>query len=465
MCVIAPIGAVIYPLRGCHYVAFGHVITVHAFAGPGIGLPCVALGRSGGIRVIIMGVFEHRTSNYILNFENLTLNYLKLFRSKYRNDNLQDENKILEFFASSIKGTEKALCEELRELGFESVRLNKSGIPFRGTWREGWRACLQTRIAQRIQVLMSRFQVSTQEDLYDGVMAIDWTPFITPEQTISVSAVCVASNLNHSGFTALKAKDAIVDQIRDNDSNGERPSVSKTDPDVRIFVYLVNNKATVYLDLSGDGLHRRGYRKDTGEAPLRETLAAALLRMSGWDRKTPFLDPMCGSGTIAIEAALWASNFAPGLLRERFGFERWANFDENDAQLMRELRGSLRGEVNRQVPSIQGYDIDEDVLEIARVNARAAGVRLSFKQRSILETQWSSSRHVVVTNPPYDIRLGADSKLRHGIASAINRMHGWRVGVLSGHDDYRKYISAPPEEKVTIDNGSIECQYFVYEVE
>jgi 23S rRNA G2445 N2-methylase RlmL len=378
---------------------------------------------------------------------------------------LQDENNILEFFASSINGTEGALCEELRELGFASVRLNRSGIPFRGTWREGWRACLQSRIAQRIQVLMSRFPVSTQDDLYDGVMAIDWTAFITPEQTISVSAVCVASSLNHSGFTALKAKDAIVDQIREHDSNHERPSVSKTDADVRIFVYLVNNKASIYLDLSGDGLHRRGYRKDTGEAPLRETLAAALLRMSGWDRKTPFLDPMCGSGTIAIEAAMWASNFAPGLLRERFGFERWGNFDEEDAQIMRELRGSLRREVNRQIPSIQACDIDEDVLDIARVNARAAGVRLSFKKRSILDMQGSTSRTVVVTNPPYDIRLGADSKLRHGIASAINRMHGWRVGVLSGHDDYRKFISAPPQQNVTLDNGPIECQYLVYEVE
>ena len=378
---------------------------------------------------------------------------------------MQDENKILEFFASSINGTEGALCEELRELGFASVRLNSSGIPFRGTWKEGWRACLQSRIAQRIQVLMSRFPVSTQDELYDGVMAIDWTPFITPKQTISVSAVCVASSLNHSGFTALKAKDAIVDQIRENDSHGERPSVSKTDADVRIFVYLVNNKASIYLDLSGDGLHRRGYRKDTGEAPLRETLAAALLRMSGWDRNTQFLDPMCGSGTIAIEAAMWASNFAPGLLRERFGFERWANFDEEDAEIMRELRGSLRREVNRQVPSIQACDIDEDVLDIARKNARAAGVRLSFKKRSILEMQGSSSRTVVVTNPPYDIRLGADSELRHGIASAINRMHGWRVGVLSGHDDYRKFISAPPQENVRLDNGPIECQYLVYEVE
>ena len=372
---------------------------------------------------------------------------------------------MLDFFASSISGTESALCDELRELGFSSVRLNRSGIPFRGTWEDGWRACLESRIAQRIQVLMSRFQAPEQEALYEGIMAIDWIPFITPLQTISVSAVCVGSGLNHSGFVALKAKDAIVDQIRKYDKNQQRPSVSKNDADVRIFIYLVNNKATVYMDLSGDGLHRRGYRQQTGDAPLRETLAAALLRLSGWDRKTPFLDPMCGSGTIAIEAAMWASNFAPGLLRKRFGFERWANFDEEAAKYMRELRGELRGAVCRQIPRIQASDIDGDVLDLARKNARAAGVKLSFKQRSLLDLQGSSSRTVVVTNPPYDIRLGADSKLRHGITSAINRMHGWRVGILAGHDDYRKFISAPAKENLEIPNGTLKCQFLVYEVE
>ncbi len=365
----------------------------------------------------------------------------------------------------SIPGTETALCDELRELGFSSVRLNRSGIPFRGTWQDGWRACLQSRIAQRIQVLMNRFPSPTQEALYDGVMSIDWTLFITPEQTISVSAVCVASKMNHSGFVALKAKDAIVDQIRIHDSNQQRPSVSKTDADVRIFIYLVNNKASVYLDLSGDGLHRRGYRKETGDAPLRETLAAALLRMSGWDRKSPFLDPMCGSGTIAIEAALWAANFAPGLFRERFGFERWANFDEEDTEIMRTIRGELRRAVSGQLPSIQASDIDEDVLDAARINARAAGVRLSFKQRDIINLQGSSSRTTVVTNPPYDIRLGADSKLRHDISSAICRMHGWRVGLLAGHDDYRKFISAPCQENLAVPNGPIKCQFLVYEIE
>jgi putative N6-adenine-specific DNA methylase len=371
----------------------------------------------------------------------------------------------LEFYASAIPGTEQALCDELRELGFKSVRLNRGGIPFRGTWEDGWRACLESRIAQRIQVVVTRFQVPTQKALYDGVAAINWLKYISPDHTISVSSFCVASTMKHSGFVALKTKDAIVDDIRRRDPQRRRPSVDKDDPDVRIFVYLTNNKATVYLDLSGDALHRRGYRQQAGEAPLRETLAAALVRMSGWDRQTPFLDPMCGSGTIAIEAAMWAANRAPGLTRERFGFERWNNYTEEMAEEMRALRGDLRGRIRGQLPKIQAADIDGDVLEIAKVNARAAGVRMSFKQRDIRDMQASTNRTLVVTNPPYDVRLGADERVRHSISSAVSRMHGWRACLLAGHEDYEYFISKRPEEVVELKNGAINCAFLIYEID
>lgn len=245
--------------------------------------------------------------------------------------------EIQQFLASSIPGTEGVLCDELRELGFSGVRLNRGSIPFRGRWSEGWRACLVSRIAQRIRVLLHRFPAPNEEALYAGIREVDWRPFLTWRQTLAVGAVCRASTINHSGFAALKVKDAIVDQIRDNGE--KRPSVSREDPDLRVYLYLVENRAAIYLDLSGESLHRRGYRLKTGEAPLRETLAAAILRLSGWDRASPLVDPMCGSGTIAIEAALWASGRAPGLSRDRFGFERWANFGEEERRMMRELRG------------------------------------------------------------------------------------------------------------------------------
>lgn len=370
--------------------------------------------------------------------------------------------EILEFFAGCITGTESALCEELRELGFASVRLNRGGIPFRGRWRDGWRACLESRIAQRIQVCLRRFPCPNQEALYRGVQSVDWRAYITHRQTLSVSSVCLSSALRHSGFVALKTKDAIVDQLRAAD--GKRPSVGRDDPDVRVFVYLVNDKATVYLDLSGDALHRRGYRKRTGEAPLRETLAAAMVRLSGWDRRSPFVDPMCGSGTIAIEAALWAANKAPGLARERFGFERWANFSADDAAVLREIRGSLRRAASGQVPRIQAGDEHPEAVEAARANARAAGVRLAFRQRSLFDLQAGEAPTTAVTNPPYGIRLEKDVDFCRHVASAVSRLHGWRVCLLAASTDYERAIPAVPKMRVPLLNGDIECDFLVYDI-
>ena len=214
------------------------------------------------------------------------------------------------FFAAAAPGTEPALYAELRELGLPHVRQGGGGIPFRGAWRDGWRACLESRVAQRILAEVARFEAADADALYAGAAAVDWARFLTPAHTLSVSAVTAGSEVfRHSGFTALKVKDAIVDRVRG--PSGDRPSVARSDPDVRVSVYVRRQTVTLYVDLSGEPLSRRGYRTEAGEAPLRETLAAAILRLAGWDRVTPFLDPMCGSGTLAIEAALWASDAAP----------------------------------------------------------------------------------------------------------------------------------------------------------
>ena len=368
----------------------------------------------------------------------------------------------MEFFASTISGTEPALREELSELGFKSVRLNRGGIPFRGEWEEGWRACLQSRIAQRIQVIMGRFPCEGPDELYDGVRSIDWLPFIAPHTTISVSAFTQSPAFPHSGFVALRVKDAIVDQIRED--CGSRPSVSKEDPDVRIFTYINNGKATLYLDLSGDGLHRRSYRTDAGEAPMRETLAAALLRYSGWDRQTPLVDPMCGSGTIVIEAAMWARNMAPGLLRSRFGFERWANFDDGCRERLRDLCGQLRSEVIHDAPRIVGSDHDPAMILIARQNARAAGVKLAWREDDVCDMRSDGTARLIVTNPPYNVRLQTSDQNIRGIAAAFCRLHGWRVGVLAGTDEYRRAIPLPLVEDIALPNGNIPCRFQVYDI-
>lgn len=367
-----------------------------------------------------------------------------------------------QFFASVVPGSERVVCDELRELGFGSVRLNRGGIPFRGEWQDGWRACLQSRTAQRIQVLLGRFRAPTQDALYDGVSAIDWHPYITQRQTISVGCVCRSSQITHSGFAALKVKDAIADQIRARE--GERPSVSRDDPDVRVFLYLVEDKASLYLDLSGDSLHRRGYRLGTGEAPLKETVAAVMLRLSGWDRETPLIDPMCGSGTIPIEAAMWAANIAPGLERGPYGFERWANFGEREEEILRQLRGDLRRGVSGRTPRITACDADAEVLDVAQRNARAAGVRLTFRETSVLDLSSDGTRRFLVSNPPYGVRLEVNKRFIQSLSSTITRLHGWRVCLLAGSDVYQRNIPLHPTETHAIPNGALKCTFLIYDV-
>ncbi|MFA6931222.1 MAG: THUMP domain-containing protein, partial [Lentisphaeria bacterium] len=307
----------------------------------------------------------------------------------------------MEFYVTAGPGTEAVLRDELCELGFSQVRLNRGGIPFFGEFEEGWRACLQTRIGQRVMLVLGRFPAETADEVYAGARELPWATYLTPEKTISTGAYVHESCQDNPNFVSLKLKDAIVDRMREE--FGSRPSVSRDDPDLRAFVYWTRGKATVYLDLSGEPLFKRGYRLTGGEAPLKETLAAAMLRLAGWDRKTPLVDPMCGSGTLAIEAALWAANIAPGIWRRRFGFERWANFGTAEAEEMAALRGQMRREATKQHPRITGFDLDEKVLESAQANARSAGLNLSFRLLPLRELQGEGQRRFLITNPPFGV--------------------------------------------------------------
>ncbi len=255
---------------------------------------------------------------------------------------------------------------------------------------------------------------------------------------------------------------AIVDPMRE--TVGERPSVSRDDPDLRVFLYVLKEKATLYLDVSGESLHRRGYRIDAGEAPLRETLAATMLRLSGWDRQSLLLDPMCGSGTIAIEAAMLAANIPPGLDRGRFGFERWANFSEDSARELKSMCGELRRGISGSHPRIMASDIDPDVIEIAKRNARAAGVKVAFRERDVMDIQGDGRAGTVVTNPPYGVRLEADEAFTKGLAARFRRMHGWRVCILTSGEALPRAMSMRPTEQFPLPNGDIECSFLIYDV-
>lgn len=359
------------------------------------------------------------------------------------------------FFATAAKGTEPALRDELRELRFQSVRADRGGVHFEGDSSEAYRACLWSRIAVRVLEPRATFDAPGERALYDGVRALDLSDAIDAKRTLVVSAACRSSRLTHTQYLAQLTKDAIVDRIRD--ATGARPNVDKRDADVHVFVHLVKDVATVYLDLAGEPLHRRGYREPGGEAPLKETLAAALVRLSRWDRKSPLADPMCGSGTLLLEAALWARNIAPGLSRERFGFERFCRFDAAEAARFQELRERARSAALREGPELFGSDTERDVLDRASRSAERAGVDISLMWQELRDYPAKSSPGALVSNPPYGRRLERGVNLPRELAALIDQHPASQVALLMAADQPMARTERRPEPLHRLWNGDIEC--------
>lgn len=365
------------------------------------------------------------------------------------------------FFATAAKGTEGAVRDELREHRFRGVRATRGGVAFEGPLGEGYRACLVLRTPVRILLELSTFEAPTGDALYSGVRAIEWEHAVSTQTTIAVRATCRSSALTHSQFIALKTKDAIVDRLRDR--FGERPNVDPEDPDVAVFLHLVKDEATVYVDLGGRPLHLRGYRKEAGPAPLKETLAACLVALSGWDRRADFLDPMCGSGTIAIEAAARAARLAPGLSAPPFGFTRWASFDEEsrrewDAQVER-ARASVVPPAER--PIVRASDRDPLVLAAAKENAARAGVEVVLARQSLDKVPDPGDAWVVL-NPPYGERLELDRDDAARAGRALASMRRAHRAVLAGSPAVLESIPLRPSKLLTIMNGDLECRFALY---
>ena len=371
----------------------------------------------------------------------------------------------LNCFAAVPRGAEELAAAELVALGISDIKPGKGGVAFR-TDRAGlYRANLWLRTASRVLVQLALFPCSSPTELYAGVYAIAWQELITPDMTLAVDCSLRDSTLTHSGFVALKTKDAIVDRIRE--ACGQRPNVDTTVPDVRVNVHLHKNACTISLDSSGDSLDRRGYRLERNEAPLRETLAAAVVALTGWDGSIPLADPMCGSGTIPVEAALMAAHIPPGLHR-RFGFERWLDFDS-------ELWGRICAEAVegiRRVPLglITGYDLDGKALLLARRNTVKAGLegQIHFFHAALQEFHPEGDKGVVIINPPYGKRLGEEDDLRElycQIGDVMKkRCRGWTGYVLTGNLELAKYIGLKASRRIVLYNGAIECRLLKYEL-
>ena len=371
-----------------------------------------------------------------------------------------------QFFATTAKGVEEVLAAELVRIGAAGVCVESGGVRFTGGMEAAYRANLWLRTASRVLLTLSEFPCETPEQLYQGVRELDWSRFLTPSMTLAVDCNLRDSTLTHSGFVALKTKDAIVDDLRDR--LGSRPDVDTKDPDLRVNVRLFRNRCTLSLDCSGTPLDRRGYRLDRHEAPLKENLAAALIELSGWDGSVPLVDPMCGTGTIAIEAALKALAIPPGLLRQGFGFQRWLGFDRPLWECL--VEEARRGVLASLPAPVVGSDISHSAVAMAVENARRAGVleQLSIGRTEIGELTPPPGPGVLIFNPPYGKRLGEEEALRplyKEIGDVLKkRCKGYTAYLFTGNLELAKCVGLKASRRMVLYNGPIECRLLKYEM-
>jgi 23S rRNA G2445 N2-methylase RlmL len=363
------------------------------------------------------------------------------------------------FFATAAKGTEALLADELGEIGLPLVRPSRGGVHFGKEAADAYLACLWSRIALRIHEPLASFECRNADDLYAGVGTVDWSRFLGAERTLAVRAAGTNALLTHTHFIAVRAKDAIVDQLRD--SRGFRPSVDRDDPDLLLFVHLVRDRATIHLDYSGGSLHAHGFRSREGVAPLRETLAAALVRFSGWSGDVGLVDPMCGSGTLLLEAGLWAARRAPGLSRDRFGFERWSSFDSSAREKLATLRGEARAKA-RPAPPLFGSDTDPRALEQTRANALKAGLAVELVQQPVAAVDPRGQAGGLLMNPPYGQRLARSADLDRDVDNALSRFSSHQRALIVTPDFPSR---ARPSRSLAVYNGAIECELRRYDAE
>lgn len=365
------------------------------------------------------------------------------------------------WYATCPRGAEEALEGELRAIGAKGIRPGTGGVRFTGVRELALRACLELRTALRVLEPLGEFPATTSDELYEGAKALAWADLIAQGQTIAVHASGKAEGLTHTHFVELRTKDAIVDALRE--ARGFRPSVDPSHPDVLVVVHLANGRCDVSLDLAGDLLSNRGYRVRTVEAPLREALAAAVVLYSRWDGETPLHDPVCGSGTLAIEAALFAARRAPNLER-RLACEASAG----DARTLARLREELAQRV-RKPPPILASDRDEEAVEATKANARAAKVEVRSFVADARELQPLEPPGQLLLNVPYGERLEAGGRkplktFYHQLGQAFRPLAGHHATILSGSDDFESAFGIRPRGRRTLYNGPLKCGLWFYEL-
>lgn len=372
-------------------------------------------------------------------------------------------NQEFELIAKTFQGLEEVLAQELTELGASNIEIGRRMVSFTGDKAMMYRANFCLRTAIRILKPIKHFSAKTADEVYEAVKSIEWENYLDNMSSFAVDAVVFSNEFRHSKFVAYKVKDAIVDYFREK--TGNRPSVRINNPDVSFNIHVAEDKCTLSLDSSGESLHRRGYRQEQVEAPLNEVLAAGMILMTGWRGECDLIDPMCGSGTIPIEAALIARNIAPGVFRKEFGFEKWKDFDQ-------ELFDSIYNDDSQEREfnhKIYGYDNNPKANEIATHNVKAAGVTkdVILKIQPFQQFEQPAEKSIIITNPPYGERISSGDLLDlyqmigERLKHAFTGNDAW---ILSYRDECFDQIGLKPSVKIPLFNGALECQFRKYQL-
>lgn len=371
-----------------------------------------------------------------------------------------------QFYASTSKGLSEALADELRGFGLKVGKVDQQGLSFEGPWADCAKANLRSRIATRISLPVLDFPAYNADEVYDNVKKHDFTRYLNTEMTFSIKAKLNQCAIKDQRILAMKVKDVIADQF--NDKFGMRPSVDKKLPNVRIFIFGSKNEYRLSVDTTGYSLSQRGYRGNTVEAPMREHVAAGLLRLSNWDQKTPLVDPMCGSGTLLIEAALILKNISPGTFHKKFSFQHFSHvppelFDNELEQVLAEEKETVD-------MKLYGFDKSGRNIEAAQQNAIEAGVDdiIEFKRANAVSLEPPVEKGLMVVNPPYGVRMGDEFFLEELYKDWAHNLKtnysGWDLWLLSGDSQWTKFLKMKATKRYPIDNGGIDCRWIHYKI-
>ena len=370
----------------------------------------------------------------------------------------------MKLIAKTFQGLEPTLAGELAALGASGIKVLKRAVEYEGDKALLYRSNYWLRTALRVLKPIFNFSARNELQLYKGIQQLDWSKYMDVEDTLAVDAISHSEFFRHSKYAALKTKDAIVDQFRK--TTGRRPNIEVRNPSLRVNIRIWKDQITVSLDSSNDSLHRRGYRMETRAAPINEVLAAGMILLTTWRGEKAMMDPMCGSGTILIEAAMIAKNVPPQLFRKGFGFQRWKDFDYG---LWSDMVKEAKANIKKPKHPIYGFDISRKAIETASRNIRAARLNsaIQLQQRAFEKLEPTESEGILITNPPYDERLKSGNivALYRSIGDRLkNHFSGWEAWIISSNQQALKKIGLRPSRKMLLFNGALECKYQGFEM-